>query len=117
MKYCSEKSGCKKICKISQLFAYKTVYLGVFRNRCRYRNVRPVQTFVVMSRSFHTTVIFFQVSCLLIYSHKCKQKNHKAFSCPLYLHFYELLRAKKNLVIGNIKKLDWGPFSDLWWPF
>ena len=34
--------------------------------------------------------IFFQASCLLTYSHKCKQKNHKAFSYLLYLHFCEL---------------------------
>ena len=25
--------------------------------------------------------------------------------------------APQILVIGNIKKLDWGPYSDLWWLF
>ena len=59
----------------------------------------------------------FQVSCLLIYSYKCKQKGDKAFLYPLYLHFYELLTTQNNLVIRNNKKLHWRPFLDLRWPF
>ena len=74
---------------ISQLFVYKIHHWTQLRTRSRYRNVRSVYIFVLISRSFQTIVFFFQASCLLIYSHKCK-KNHKAFSYPLYLHFYEL---------------------------
>ena len=54
-----------------------------------------------LSRSFQTIVFFFQASCLLIKSHKCKQKNHKAFSHPLYLHYYELWGAEN--FFGNRK--------------
>ena len=32
---------------------------------------------------------------------KCKQKNHKAFSHPLYLHYYELWGAEN--FFGNRK--------------
>ena len=37
----------------------------------------------------------------MIKSHKCKQKNHKAFSYPLYLHYYELWGAEN--FFGNRK--------------
>ena len=65
------------------------------------KHVRPVYAFVLLSRSFQTVGFFFQASCLLIKSHKCKQKNHKAFSYPLYLHYYELWGAEN--FFGNRK--------------
>ena len=97
-----EKSKRAKIfVYISQLFVYKTRLWTQLRSRSRCRNVRPLYAFVLISRSFQTVGFFFQVSCLLIKSHKCKQKNHKAFSYPLYLHFYELWRAEN--FFGNRK--------------
>ena len=53
--------------------------------------------FVLISRSFQTIVFFSQASCLLIYSHKCKQKNDKVFLYLLYLHFYDFLTIKNPL--------------------
>ena len=86
---------------ISQLFVYK---IHIWTQLCtcsRYRKVRPLYAFVLISRSFQTVGFFFQASCLFTKSHKCKQKNHKAFSYPLYLHFYELWRAEN--FFGNRK--------------
>ena len=61
--------------------------------------------------------LFFQASCLLIYSHKCKQKNHKAFLYPSIFTFMNFWQLKTT--VGNRKqqKLHRGPFSDLWRPF
>ena len=88
-----EKSRCAQLfAYISQLFVYKTRLWTQLRTRSRYRNVRPFYAFVLISRSFQTIGFFFQVSCLLIQSRKCKQKNHKAFSYPRQnLNFFLLL--------------------------
>ena len=86
---------------ISQLFVYKTRLWTQLCTRSRYINVRPLYAFVVISRSFQTVGFFFQASCLFTKSHKCKQKNHKAFSYPLYLHYQELWGAEN--FFGNRK--------------
>ena len=86
---------------ISQLFVYKTRLWTQLRTRSRYINVRPLYAFVVISRSFQTVGFFFQASCLFTKSHKCKQKNHKAFSYPLYLHYQEAWGAEN--FFGNRK--------------
>merc|ERR1712020_763012 len=91
---------------ISQLFVYKTGLWTYLRTRSRYSNVRPVYTFVLISRSFHTVGFFFQVSCLLIKSYKCKQKNHRHFHTPSIFTIMNCGGLKNFLVIGNFKKLD-----------
>ena len=66
-----------------------------------FSHFKSANAFVLISQSFQTVGFFFQVSCLLIKSYKCKQKNHKAFSHPLYLHYYELWGAEN--FFGNRK--------------
>merc|ERR1719433_963305 len=91
----SEKSRATQfLAYISQLLVYKTRLWTQPRTRSRYSNVRPVHTLVPINRSLHTVEFFFQASYLFTKSHKYKQKNHKAFSYPLYLHCWELWGAE-----------------------
>ena len=97
-----EKSKRAKIfAYISQLFVYKTRLWTQLRTRSRYSNVRAVYAFVLISRSFQTVGFFFQASYLFTKRHECKQKNHKAFSYPIYLHYQEAWGAEN--FFGNRK--------------
>ena len=57
---------------------------------------------------------FFQASCLLTYSHKCKQKNHKAFYTP---SIFTLMNYKNFSQQETSKNLTGDPFRNLWRPF
>ena len=102
---------------ISQLFVYKTRLWTQLCTHSRYSNVRPVYTFVLISRSFHTVEFFFQASCLFTKSHKCKQKIIRHFHTPSIFTIMNCGGLKIFLVIENFKKLDQSPFPDLWRPF
>ena len=91
---------------IGQLFVYKTRLWTQLRSRSRYRNVRPLYAFVLISRSFQTVGFFFQVSCLLIKSYECKQKIIRHFHTPSIFTIMNCGGLKIFLVIGNFKKLD-----------
>ena len=91
---------------ISQLFVYKIYIWTQLRTCSRYRNVRPVYTFVLISRSFQTLVFFSEASGLLIFIHKCKKKIIRQFHTPSTFTFMTCKELKNILVIGNFKKLD-----------
>merc|ERR1719433_1632623 len=102
-----EKSGRAQLfAYISQLFVYKTRLWTWLRTRSRYSNVRPVYTFVFISRSFHTVEFFFQASYLFTKSHKCKQKIIRHFHTPSIFTIMNCGGLKNFLVIGNLKKPD-----------
>ena len=66
----------------------------------------------------HQALVFFSKPAICWWKvTNVNKKILRHFDIPSIFPFMNCKKLKKILVIGNFKKLDWWPFSDLWRPF